>query len=227
MNAGSDRKVWDAVADAYDAERASDFVYTACLDQVVADLKAHGRVLDAGCGTGLQTRLIRADEILAVDYSPRSLEILKQRLPQVRTFAADIRELPFPDGHLDCVLCANTLQHLNADGQRRAAAELMRVLKPSGNFSVSVHHFSAHKRRAGWIKEGKPGQPGIDYVYRFSRAEVAELFPDARIRAVGFYGWPGKMQRVLALAGHLLARAQHGHMLIAHGKKPMGPWHLP
>lgn len=218
-HAGSRPEVWDAAADAYDDERQADPVYAACVAEVVRDLRPHGRVLDAGCGTGLQTALIDGHcDIHCVDFSRRSLAVLKRRLPAAMTAAADIRALPFEDESFDAVLCANALQHLGPEGQGHAARELLRVLKRGGRYAVSVHHYSVEKQRAGWIKEGKPGQAGIDYIYRFSRAELARLFPGSRIRAVGFYGWP-MQQAVSRVGGRALAAFGRGHMLIASGSR--------
>lgn len=220
-SSGSTPEVWEAAADSYDQKRALDPVYHSCVARVVADLQPQGRVLDAGCGTGLQTaRIDPRCEIHAVDYSQRSLDLLRRRLPNVATRTADLRDLPFEDGSFDAVLCANTLQHLTPEGQRLAARELLRVLRPGGRYAVSVHHYSVEKQRAGWIKEGKPGQAGVDYIFRFSLAELQALFPGCRVRAVGFYGWP--LQHVVSgVAGHLLARLGRGHMLIAYGTKPV------
>jgi len=91
--------------------------------------------------------------------------------------------------------------------------------QPAGRFCVSVHHYSLQKRHAGWKKEGRPGgacrNPG--YIFRYTRAELAALFPGARIRAMGFYGLPA--QRLISrTAGHLLARLGRGHMLSAYGR---------
>ncbi len=216
-SSGSRADVWEATADSYDQERALDPVYQACVARIVADLRPRGRVLDAGCGTGMQTaRIDPSCEIHAVDYSQRSLDVLRRRLPNVTTRTADLRELPFEDAHFDAVMCANTLQHLSPDGQRLAAKELLRVLRPGGRYAVSVHHYSVEKQRAGWIKEGKPGQADVDYIYRFSRDELQALFPGCRVRAVGFYGWP-MQSAITAVAGAWLARRGHGHMIIGYG----------
>ena len=219
---GSNKATWDATARTYDLHRRGDLVYETCLQRAVSDLQPRGVVLDAGCGTGLATRLLRsAAEVHAVDYSSESLAVLQHGLRSWRNlhlWESDIRALPFADGFFDCVLCANTLQHLDRTGQKIAAKELMRVLKPRGRYSVSVHHYGKEKQRAGWVKEGKPGQQNVDYIYRFTRRELLELFPDAHIRAVGFYGLP--LQRFISdCAGHALAHVGLGHMLVAHGQK--------
>jgi SAM-dependent methyltransferase len=218
----SNRRTWDDAAATYDKSRENDPIYVACMYRVVESLRPYGRVLDAGCGTGLVTRLLTdATEVHAVDYSPESLAILARNpgaLQSLRVQEADIRNLSFPDATFDCVLCANTLQHLTESDQRLAASELLRVLKPGGRYAISVHHYSVEKQRAGWIKEGKPGQAGIDYIFRFSRDELQALFPRARIRSVGFQG-PYLAAWAYGLFGTLAAKRGLGHMLIAHGEK--------
>jgi|HubBroStandDraft_1064217.scaffolds.fasta_scaffold05830_6 SAM-dependent methyltransferase len=217
---GSSPATWDAMAQGYDAERTADPVYDACIRQAVADLHPAGTVLDCGCGTGLATRhLLCADSVHGLDFSRQMLKQIRRRFGarHVKTMQGDVRELPYPDAMFDCVLVANVLQHLARDDQRRAATEIMRVLKPDGRFSVSVHHYSVEKQRAGWIKEGKPGgKDGCDYIFRYTRSELAALFPSARIRAVGFYNWPAQML-ITRTAGHTLARRGHGHMILAYG----------
>ena len=86
---------------------------------------------------------------------------------------------------------------------------------------VSAHHYSRFKQRRHWVKEGRPGQPGIDYVYRFTREELAELFPHAAFRAAGFYALPARVQNLMARwMGRPLGRIKVGHVLIAYGQKP-------
>lgn len=91
-----------------------------------------------------------------------------------------------------------------------------------GTVSVSAHHFSVDKQKAGWIKEGKPGQAGIDYIFRFSCAELEALLPGAIVRAVGYYGLARlpligrRLQDVWTkLFAGIAGRWGYGHMLNA------------
>jgi SAM-dependent methyltransferase len=213
---GSQPSSWDAAADTYDAERAHDRIYHACIRAAhqAIDRARPVRILDVGCGTGLATQpLCRSGRtVIGSDYSLRSLQNATRKGLHFIT-AADVRALPFPDACVDAVLCANALQHLTPEDQPRAIAELRRVVRPGGTLVVTVHHYSRWKRRHGWIKEGTPGHPGIDYIFRFSPADLQRLLPQARIGAIGvalrLERWiPGWSRR-------LLARLGYGHMLIA------------
>jgi SAM-dependent methyltransferase len=217
----SSASTWDQMAQRYDAERHADPVYGACIRQAVADLRPAGVVLDCGCGTGLATGLLlNAQFVYALDFSAASLQELERKFGgRVRTALGDVRSLPYPNAMFDCVLVANVLQHLVPADQPKACAEILRVLKPGGRYVVSVHHFSNAKRNAGWKKEGKPGgNADVDYIFRYTRSELAALLPDAKIRAMGFYGLPSAVQIPLArFAGGPLARLGHGHMISARG----------
>ncbi len=224
MARSSKAEVWDELAPGYDDLRVGDAVYRAGLYQAIEVLQPSGVVLDAGCGTGLATRLLLGcSEIRALDFSKRSLEVLEQRIGRRRNLKpvhGDLCALPFPDETFDSVLCANAFPCLSPVTQACAASELRRVLKPLGRYAVSVHSYSRAKRRKRWVKEGRPGQAGVDYIFRYSRTELLRLFPGSHIRAVGFYALPGRVQITAArYFGELVDKLDFGHMLIAYGSK--------
>lgn len=229
--AGSVPAVWDSGARTYDSARRLDPVYSSCIAQTIHQVnRGTTRCLDAGCGTGMTTTALadRCATIVAVDYSLESLKVLKNKgLANVLVVQADLRALPFAQAVFDACVCGNTLQHLKPTGpQQHAVEELSRVARSGGAVSISVHHYSNKKRKAGWTKEGKPGQPGIDYIFRFSRDDLKALMPGARISSAGFYGLPrvpvigARVQNMMALLfGRIAARLGYGHMLIATSQK--------
>ncbi|MDY0165642.1 MAG: methyltransferase domain-containing protein [Thermoguttaceae bacterium] len=92
-------------------------------------------ILDVGSGAGQLVRhlLKHADPeaaITCVDLSPGMLRRARTRLrcDRLRFLAADITQLPFPDGTFDCVTCGYVLEHLPdaSPGLR----ELGRVMVP-------------------------------------------------------------------------------------------------
>jgi ubiquinone/menaquinone biosynthesis C-methylase UbiE len=97
------------------------------------------RVLDAGCGDGLFARVITAPVVIGIDSSQAMVERARERGVDARV--GDIRELPFPDGEFDVVVCNWTLYHLqDAD---RGVRELARVLRSGGRF-VGIYNRDRH-----------------------------------------------------------------------------------
>jgi 2-polyprenyl-3-methyl-5-hydroxy-6-metoxy-1,4-benzoquinol methylase len=73
--------------------------------------------LDIGCGTGAFARQLagRADRVLAIDLSPRMIEVARERsvsYPNVEYQVADILEWEFPRQHFDCIASIATFHHL-------------------------------------------------------------------------------------------------------------------
>jgi ubiquinone/menaquinone biosynthesis C-methylase UbiE len=73
--------------------------------------------LDVGCGTGAFARELakRSDRVLAIDLSPRMIEVAKNRSkgrPNVEYVVADANSWGFPDGRFDCVASMATLHHV-------------------------------------------------------------------------------------------------------------------
>lgn len=103
------------------------------------------RVLDAGCGDGfyatlLAERLDAEGELVIYDASPAFLATARERIaagsPSVRVHVArgDVSRLPLPDGTLDLVWCAHSMQSF--DHLDRVLRDLRRVLRPGGVLAV-------------------------------------------------------------------------------------------
>ncbi|MFP4471963.1 MAG: class I SAM-dependent methyltransferase [Bacteroidales bacterium] len=101
-----------------------------------------GRVLDAGCGTGIQSLWLSATarEVFGVDISEKLLEVADAKcrhLNHVNFLEADLTRLPFENTSFDAaVSLGETISHI-ADWQK-AFSEIARVLMPGGIFMFSV-----------------------------------------------------------------------------------------
>ena len=99
------------------------------------------RILDAGCGEGinaalLEKRLPRA-KLTLLDVSEGALAYAASLCSGDCEFrCGSVMELPFPDGTFDLVLCSEVLEHL--ERPEGALAELQRV--SSGSVLISVPH---------------------------------------------------------------------------------------
>lgn len=102
-----------------------------------------GALLDAGAGGGEYAETIYAKRfrtVFAMEYDARNFGLLCRRAglraAQGGALRGTVLDLPFRDGYFDCVACTQVLEHLADD--RRAAAELTRVLKPGGFLLITV-----------------------------------------------------------------------------------------
>lgn len=115
------------------------------------DLRAGERVLDVAAGNGNASLAAarRFAEVTSTDYVPTLLEHGRLRADVERlpiTFqTADVEQLPFPDASFDVVV--STFGVMFAPDQRRAAAEVLRVVRPGGRIGL-----------ANWTPEGFLGR---------------------------------------------------------------------
>jgi ubiquinone/menaquinone biosynthesis C-methylase UbiE len=115
------------------------------------DVRSTDRVLDVAAGNGNASLAAarRYADVTSTDYVPDLLEQGKRRaeadgLP-MRSQIADAENLPFADGEFDVVL--STYGVMFAPNQARAAAEMLRVVKPGGRIGL-----------ANWTPDGMIGE---------------------------------------------------------------------
>ncbi len=97
------------------------------------------KILDLGCGVGKFSCLLanRADRVVAIDLSPNSIAIAKQRSQQINNIdyqVADISQWQFPQGHFDVIVSdvivsIATVHHLFLE---ELLPRLKIALKPGG-----------------------------------------------------------------------------------------------
>jgi SAM-dependent methyltransferase len=145
-------------------------------------------ILDVGCGRGeLASRMRSAlgAEVVAVDQSPRMVELTAQRGVDARV--ADVQALPFPNGTFDVVVAAWVLFHVpNLD---TALTEIARVLEPGGRL-VAATNRGAHLAEvlalaglAGWemLFSGENGESILQRHFvsvESTRIDGTVTFPD-------------------------------------------------
>ena len=119
---------------------------------------SHGRILDAGCGTGGFLAALRARRPdltsfgLEWDASAATRACAKSTSVITR---GSVNDLPFATGSFDAALSADVLCHAMVDPPA-ALAELKRVLRPGGRLVLNMPAYqwmlSAHDRRVHNIR---------------------------------------------------------------------------
>jgi ubiquinone/menaquinone biosynthesis C-methylase UbiE len=100
---------------------------------LLKQIPAHCRdALEIGCGTGAFARLLaqRSERVLALDLSPRMIQVARERSkqhPNVDFQVADAIEWEFLPAQFDCIVSIATLHHLPMDDMLTRMKEALRV----------------------------------------------------------------------------------------------------
>lgn len=141
------RRYWDRHARGYDRQMGYfDRVLFGDTRRWVCS-QASGEVLEVAIGTGLNLEHYPGDVALTgVDLSPAMLEIAQRRARElgrpVDLRRGDAEALEFTAASFDSVLCTFSLCSIPDD--RRAVAEMIRVLRPGGALLLADHVVAAH-----------------------------------------------------------------------------------
>ncbi|MEU9044258.1 MULTISPECIES: class I SAM-dependent methyltransferase [unclassified Kitasatospora] len=111
-------------------------------------------VLDCACGIGTQAIGLAGlgHRVTGTDISPvashRAAAEATRRGLALPTAAADMRQLPFPDGRFDVVVCAdNALPHLlTPEDVLAGLGEMRRVLRPGGLLLLTTRPYDELRR---------------------------------------------------------------------------------
>lgn len=110
------------------------------------DLKAGNKILDIGCGDGFFLYLISSLSInltlTGFDSDKRILTIARHNLvnKRLRLVWGDVVEMPFKKNSFNKVILTEVLEHVK--DERKALAEVYRVLKPNGIFVMTVPNYN-------------------------------------------------------------------------------------
>jgi ubiquinone/menaquinone biosynthesis C-methylase UbiE len=140
--AASSETHFDDIADAYDVQIPESRRHalldrkTRLMQDIIQTRGIGGRGLDVGCGQGayvVRMRLLGFD-VSGIDASAGQVQMAARNVGHPGIVqVGSVLEIPADDGTFDFLYIINVLHHLGSvEEQRRAFAELFRVLKPGG-----------------------------------------------------------------------------------------------
>jgi ubiquinone/menaquinone biosynthesis C-methylase UbiE len=100
------------------------------------------KVLDLCCGSGQATEVLvkYSQNVTGLDASPLSLKRAQKNVPQAEYVEAFAENMPFEDNLFDLVHTSAAMHEMQPNQLRQILAEVYRVLKPGGIFTMVDFH---------------------------------------------------------------------------------------
>jgi SAM-dependent methyltransferase len=130
----------DSVAEQRASTDRRHAYYHTELFKLVASLLAPGsQVLEVGCGLGDLLAAVAPSNSIGIDASPRSIELGRQRYPQLDLRVIDVETDPLPQGPFNAIILSDAIGLL--DDIQAAFERLRPLLAPRGRLIVTYYNF--------------------------------------------------------------------------------------
>lgn len=155
--------------------------YDGWLDKYLSKLPTPGTILDLGCGSGIDTKILLKNgfSVCSADFSEEALHVMKQLVPQASPLKMDMTEkFPFQDDTFDVVVADLSLHYFEWALTRQIVGEIERVLKKYG---LILARFNSDKDYGYGNDNGKTIESGLRLVDGrikrfFSEKNLDDLF---------------------------------------------------
>ena len=135
-----------ARVEGYDEHMRTTIEGASCFYAYTASLlpkERNARILDLGCGTGLELeeyfRLNPEAQVTGIDLSEAMLKALKEKLPdpRIRLIQGSYFDVPFGEGVYDAAVSVESLHHFPAEQKEALYRKLHAALKRYGCFVLT------------------------------------------------------------------------------------------
>ena len=183
---------FNQIADTYSEEFNEPSQYTATLIRM---LPKDSRVLDLGCGPGVETEHLVTNgfNVHTVDGAINMIQLAKERTPSATFETADIRELDYGQEQYDGIIALYSLTYIPKLDIPKLFSKLVKSLKPSGLFLISLHIGSSQE-----LELDEPLDPNLRiFLNIFSKEELHQMVSDNQLTTLEEYERPSKSKEEL------------------------------
>jgi len=139
--------------------------------------KNGGRVLDCGCGSGVQSKELfdRGLEIVGMDLSPKMIYEAKKRVPKAKFVVGDMTKMNFAKGSFGGVYARASLLHVPKKLVPRVLKSINKILKNGGILYLALKEGKGE----GEVVDERFGKKVRRFFSFFSQQEVLDLLKES------------------------------------------------
>ena len=156
------------------------------------DLRHVRRVLDVGCGPGMNTALFSQADYLGIDINPKYIESARRRFDRKFLVADATTYSAPPDARFDFILVNSFLHHIDLPETRRVLANLATLLTEDGHLhSIEVvmpEKPGLARALARWDR-GRFARPSAGRRKIFSEFLQPAVFEVFTVKGIGIARW--------------------------------------
>ncbi len=154
------------------------------LELFARHLPPNARVLDAGCGPGVNLEWLRnqGHRVIGVDLSQKMLKTALRFNSGERVAQMDLQQLGFKNSRFDGIVAAFSLIHIPRENLSRALNEFSRVLTPKG-----IAHVSFQEGKGGERFVKRTSDPHSVYMNVLSRSQSQNALKNAGFEIVATF----------------------------------------
>jgi ubiquinone/menaquinone biosynthesis C-methylase UbiE len=133
------REGYDRIASQYDEYRGP-FDNDAELQELMNIVRPGGHILDAGCGSGVVTRVLvdNGFQVTGIDISQKMIDLAKQRVPEAALELGDMAALEFEDDSFDGIVSTYAVFHIPRTKHSSLFLDFHSILKKGGALLFSI-----------------------------------------------------------------------------------------
>ena len=187
--------VYEKIAKLYAEEfkEPSDYI-----DEFLKMLPKNGKILDAGCGVGIDANYMksRGFEVVGIDLSEEMLKLAKQKFPQMDFRLMDIRKIDFKPNSFDGVFASFSLIHIPKKDIPDVLKKFYQILKDGGVLYIALHEGKSEE-----IFIDEPLKPNEKlFLNIFSYEEIKNLLAKSKFAIIKKYERKPKSEAELNFA---------------------------
>ena len=131
------------------------------------------RVLDLGCGSGVQSMMLAAEglKVVGLDLSSKMIKEAQRRVPSANFVVGDMTAMGFKNGSFDGVYARASLLHIPKSLIPKVLNEIKRVLKAGGILYLAVKEGDGERE----VEDARHGKK-VKRFFAFFREEEMRNF---------------------------------------------------